>query len=240
MRDTRCVADRGFTLIELLIVVAIIAILAAIAVPNFLEAQMRAKASRAKSDLRAEATGLEAYCVDNNTYPQCNSVNNSGRRPTDPATPTFLVLEHLSTPVAYITTAILPDPFRTRMRTGAVNPATGSYTPATIGNDSEAESSYKYCALAGASGAAVTALVNTVDAAKGGWVLYAVGPDAIKTSLSGTGLLNPAATIEAAINNIYDATNGTVSNGDIFRVGATHPAIGEPGGTFFTAVTRAL
>jgi prepilin-type N-terminal cleavage/methylation domain-containing protein len=59
----------GFTLIELLIVVAIIAILAAIAVPNFLEAQTRAKISRVKNDLRTLATGLEAYMVDSNKYP---------------------------------------------------------------------------------------------------------------------------------------------------------------------------
>lgn len=48
----------AFTLIELLIVVAIIAILALIAVPNFLEAQIRSKVSRAKSDLRSIATAL--------------------------------------------------------------------------------------------------------------------------------------------------------------------------------------
>ena len=60
---------KGFTLIELLIVVAIIAILAAIAVPNFLEAQTRSKVSRSKADLRSLATALEAYAVDQNAYP---------------------------------------------------------------------------------------------------------------------------------------------------------------------------
>ena len=60
---------KGFTLIELLIVVLIIAILAAIAVPNFLEFQTRAKVSRPKSDMRSLATAMEAYFVDNNEYP---------------------------------------------------------------------------------------------------------------------------------------------------------------------------
>jgi len=60
---------KGFTLIELLIVVAIIAILAAIAVPNFIEAQSRAKISRAKADMRSLATAIESYAVDNNQYP---------------------------------------------------------------------------------------------------------------------------------------------------------------------------
>ena len=61
---------RAFTLIELLIVVAIIAILAAIAVPNFLEAQTRARVSRVASALRTIATGLGAYRVDNNLFPE--------------------------------------------------------------------------------------------------------------------------------------------------------------------------
>ncbi len=60
---------KGFTLIELLIVVAIIGILAAIAVPNFLNAQVRAKVARCKSDLRAIGTALEQYNLDNGYYP---------------------------------------------------------------------------------------------------------------------------------------------------------------------------
>jgi prepilin-type N-terminal cleavage/methylation domain-containing protein len=56
----------GFTLIELLIVVAIIAVLAAIAVPNFLLAQTRAKITAGFAGMRSIATALEAYRVDHN------------------------------------------------------------------------------------------------------------------------------------------------------------------------------
>jgi type II secretion system protein G len=59
----------GFTLIELLIVVAVIAILAAIAVPNFLEAQTRSRVARVDNDLRTIALAMEAYYVDNGGYP---------------------------------------------------------------------------------------------------------------------------------------------------------------------------
>lgn len=61
--------SRAFTLIELLIVVAIIAILAAIAVPNFLDAQVRSKVARAKSDMRTLALAVESYYGDNNAAP---------------------------------------------------------------------------------------------------------------------------------------------------------------------------
>ena len=66
---TRYSQRKGFTLIELLIVVAIIGILAAIAIPNFLLAQVRAKVSRVRAEMSSLATALEQYYVDNNHYP---------------------------------------------------------------------------------------------------------------------------------------------------------------------------
>ncbi|NQU42277.1 prepilin-type N-terminal cleavage/methylation domain-containing protein [bacterium] len=93
---------KAFTLIELLIVVAIIAILAAIALPNFLDAQIRAKTSRVMADQRTLSVALEQYCLDSNRYPgdwldtgyQDHKAN----------------VKVLTTPVAYID-RILPDPF---------------------------------------------------------------------------------------------------------------------------------
>ncbi len=58
----------AFTLIELLIVVAIIGILAAIAVPNFLQAQIKAKIARVLADHKNLATAENMYRLDNNTF----------------------------------------------------------------------------------------------------------------------------------------------------------------------------
>lgn len=232
---------RGFTLIELLIVVAIIAILAAIAVPNFLEAQTRSKVSRAKADIRTLATALEAYCVDSNAYPQCNSVDNCIWHTPNPAYCT--IFERLSTPVAYITSGILQDPFRSQFRSGAIDATTGSYTPSSTISDAD-EVYYKYAAVVGpgAAGPSALALVTGTDPAKGVWITYSVGPDTVKTNVTGTiatgatGLLNPNATVAATMNNIFDPTNGTISNGDIFRVGGANPGVGNVGGAFMTAI----
>jgi len=60
---------KGFTLIELLIVVAIIGIIAAIAIPNLLNAIQRGKQKRSMADMRAIGTAVESYAVDNNFYP---------------------------------------------------------------------------------------------------------------------------------------------------------------------------
>jgi type II secretory pathway pseudopilin PulG len=101
--------------------VAIIAILAAIAVPNFLEAQVRSKVSRVKADMRSFATGLEAYRTDHNKYPSHHYTLYEYRSdPLPPSAEFFIggVLTapawtesnpfpgpyHLTTPVVYLTT----------------------------------------------------------------------------------------------------------------------------------------
>lgn len=70
--------QKGFTLIELLIVVAIIGIIAAIAIPNLLNAINRGRQKRTMADIRSIATAVEAYTVDNNFYPKVASGNVNG------------------------------------------------------------------------------------------------------------------------------------------------------------------
>lgn len=69
---------KGFTLIELMIVVAIIGILAAIAIPNFLSYQCKARQSEAKQGLGAMRTSQEAYFAEFDTYAKNASIGFAG------------------------------------------------------------------------------------------------------------------------------------------------------------------
>jgi len=66
---------KGFTLIELMIVVAIIGILAAIAIPNFLKFQAKSKMSEAKTNLGAIYTGQLSFFGEQNSYGSFDSIN---------------------------------------------------------------------------------------------------------------------------------------------------------------------
>lgn len=97
---------KAFTLIELLIVVAIIGILAAIAVPNFLNAQFRARLARLSADMRSTTTALESYFVDWNSYVEDHDW---------PSDRSQRGLFRLSTPISYMATLPL-DPFQTNIK----------------------------------------------------------------------------------------------------------------------------
>lgn len=180
----------GFTLIELLIVVAIIAILAAIAIPNFLQAQTRAKVSRVQADLQTVATALEAYATDNNNYPFVTGsglVNDEER------------LALLTTPVSYIT-RVPQDGFNAGV--GAISQQVYLYSDRgqMLIQDARNPGHY-FNPLPG-----VEERVTDQDCV---WMVTSIGPDGVlDTSF-------PMVANDFIIQ--YDPSNGTVSNGDVFR-----------------------
>lgn len=199
----RTIQNRAFTLIELLVVVAIIAILAAIAVPNLLEAQTRAKVSRAQSDMRTIATGLETFRIDRGRYPPDAQYG--------PASITYLTrLKFLTTPVAYLS-SVPGDPFANEGRileytsTKPHNP----YQFPAVGGDWVYPLTYDYANRRNPDGswegdATWTNITRSPGAVT--WALRSNGPDGWAAWL---GEPVPA----------YDPTNGAVSFGNIYYTG---------------------
>ena len=216
---------KGFTLIELLIVVAIIAILAAIAVPNFLEAQIRAKISRVKNDLRTLSVGIESYSVDNNKapYPKIYFVGGEGAWCAQYAS----FMTELTSPTPYLTTVEYPDPF---------SPQVKKYVPTSDGPKwgfrTREFFGYNYSSFDGWWGMAAGITPATQVR---GYVLRSFGPDrapqypdyAMTTMTEGdaapnlkfTGIFGGKTNPGAWYSTIYDSTNGTVSAGEIVRWG---------------------
>lgn len=207
---------KGFTLIELLIVVAIIAILAAIAVPNFLEAQTRAKVSRVKSDQRTLLTGFESYKVDTNKYPVCPvisglsginapdvvrmkvSLASDGSQIFDGYWPTYV-----TTPVAYLT-SLPKDPFPTKIwdTTGLAG------GPGTLNNGGAVRNYFVWIFTGGRDGLGLTAVRQQIY-----YTITSPGPDhsmELGFEWGSNGM---------AADATYDPTNGTISRGNVLRFG---------------------
>ncbi len=199
----------GFTLIELLIVVAIIAILAAIAVPNFLEAQVRSKVSRVKSDLRSFATALESYTVDNNVPPPAAGERGYPRLTIEGRlNQSGILTPAITTPIAYMTTFLIYDPFmdaakgdRPDERLYTYQTYTWRWKPKGTLDDTQGMSGSN-------EGPTMTGIV--FKDLYGGWRLLSVGPDHLFYN-------NFARTVPASVGLPYDPTNGTNSIGNILR-----------------------
>lgn len=206
---------RGFTLIELLIVVAIIAILAAIAVPNFLEAQVRAKVSRAQADMRSLATALEAYCVDNNRYPISTYATGDASNPIGIKYPLSARMAAITTPVAFMT-SIPRDPFLPLGGWNGMSPTPGPFTMYL--SDANA---YDYFDAASDDLLKNPQLYNKDSTRGTKWRLASAGPDrwASYGLISSTIVYDPTnGTTSDRLGFDYDPTNGTTSNGDIVRL----------------------
>lgn len=198
----------GFTLIELLIVVAIIAILAAIAIPNLLEAQIRSKAARVKAEFRSVDTALNAYAVEYNQYPF--NLTNPGETGDY-----FLAWisqpgANLTTPIAYMIHIPAFDPLI--HKNGSWNNPKGYYQYFYFGSK-QAKPNPRIKPWMILTGYSIT------KGYREAFALVSWGSEREQSNGEHLEFYPPWNYTGVQSPTIYDPTNGTVSNGDIVRFG---------------------
>lgn len=231
---------RAVSLLELVIVVAIIAILAAIAMPNFLNAQTRTKVAVTKSDMKVLATALASYRVAHGSYPEgtdnpanypekyASALNNlaAGYYSFRTRAPGGLVagkdFATLTTPVSYI--AVIPlDPFGSKGLTRlpyAYRPSKGrrnGYILTSAGPDAD------LFAKNGIGNANPSNPYSTAADPNSPARLADINERAVIHALEGTA--NPTVfnadreQLEPLLEDLtYDPSNGTISEGDLYRL----------------------
>ena len=201
----------GFTLIELLIVIAIILILISIALPNFLEAQIRARVARLKGELRTVQTAVESYRTDNTHY--CYPTQRGMQIALSVSRKAEIdyiikkkhpgygsVPEELTTPVGY-----LPKGLEDFVKLSGFGVRTDNAVDLPFGHPWRR---YSYASREAGALFVFTPEVHTAqrrdDFKNKQWIALSLGPDHLEDMLSPW---NPM--LE------YSPTNGTVSGGDI-------------------------
>jgi prepilin-type N-terminal cleavage/methylation domain-containing protein len=203
---------RGFTLIELLIVIAIILILIGIALPNFLNAQMKAKVARCKEEFHSVATAVSAYQVDYKKFPPSFPVGLAlGSEQMN------LSLSVLTTPSRYMSSVEqLIDPFSG----GGMSRTTRESRPIYM------YFSYEPCFPSTGHPTKgkewITAAIERPDVADDiahpAFMLFSAGPDIVDSNVYWAEVAPPG-TEQLYRNLLYSPTNGLRSAGDIARAG---------------------
>ena len=205
----------AFTLIELLIVVAILGIITAIAVPNYRDAMIKSRVARAKMDLRALGGALHTYRLDHNIFP---------RRDSDLLFFADYLLPDLTSPVAYLSSPRLRDPFGPVAEYIAPQRKMDFVTGAA--DYPVMKNSYTYTPYV-----SFARLHGLESRRREAFVVASVGPDQMDSFIVDVPFPDsyryPGDSVR---DSIYDPSNGTISLGDIGYFGGDIRVQGLLGG----------
>ncbi len=214
----------GFTLIELLIVIAIILILISIALPNFLEAQIRARVVNSVAEMRSLETAIMSYALDHKR----NMGDNMEIGGSETAAGGKYVYSQLTTPTAYVKSIPL-DEFNSADRAvdgagqgaatldarnnvyryhGACWRCKAAYNP-----NNQCGKRSEVCDMKGGHGVINGYPFDPRIAFAGNWIVVSPGPD--RSYFYGEWIMYKPEIQMNGNSRIYSPTNGTVSSGDL-------------------------